>query len=87
MLLPVRPPLLLYIAGLLLAVLLSRVVSLVLALVLGNFLVLGLHRPVTLEVVAEFFHIQRIVWIKRIDLLVVCQPILHLFGENVPNKL
>ena len=75
------------VAKLLLAVLLSRIVSLIFVLVLGNLLVLELHRPVTLEAVAELVRIQRIVWTKRIDLLVVCQPILRLFGENVPNRL
>ena len=74
-------------AVLLLAVLLVRIISFVLVLVLGFLLVLNVHRPITLQVVAELVRIQRIVWTKRIDLLVVCQPILRLFGENVPNRL
>ena len=72
---------------LLLAVLLGRIVSFVLALVFGHLLILEVYAPVTMEIVAEFVRIQRIVWIKRINRLVVRQPILHLFGENVPNKL
>ena len=72
---------------LLLAVLLSCIISFVLVLVLGDLLVLELHRPVTLEVVAELVRIQRIVLIKRINFLVVCQLTLHLSGETVSNKL
>ena len=47
--------------GLLLAVLLVRIISFVLVLVLGNLLILKLHRPITLEVVAELVRIQRVV--------------------------
>ena len=75
------------VARLLLAVLLSRIISFVLVLVLSDLLVLELHRPLTSEVVAELVRIQRIVWINWINFLVVCQPILHLSRENVPNKL
>ena len=74
-------------AGLLLAVLLVRIISFVLVLVLGDLLILKVHHPITLEVVAELVRIQRVVWIKRMDFLIVCQATLHVSGENLPKKL
>ena len=57
---------------LLLAVLLIHIVSFVHVLVLGQFLVLELHAPVMMEVITEFVRIQGMVWIKWVNLLVVC---------------
>ena len=63
---------------LLLAVLLVLViVSLVLDLVLSQFLILEFHAPVKMEVITELGRVKKMVRIKRINFLIVSQPILH----------
>ena len=47
-------------------------VSLALVLVLSHLLVLEMDTPITVKVVTEFVWIQRVVWSKWINFLVVC---------------